>query len=223
MDFMKWLNSLDEFLYEVMSWIVFFPRTLWLTIRRPMGMMDYADSQSGLPEEDQYSDALSPPLFLALALILAHGASAALGERDAIVANTHGLAAIVDDQTSALLLRLVIFAAFPLLMAMRLMRRQGEKLDRGTLRLPFYAQCYPAATFAFGMSMGVTLNHVAWEPARVAGSLLAAAAVIQYLFVETRWFATRLGLGPMRAFGVAALGFMEGFALLIVVGFLFTR
>jgi len=23
MDFMKWLNSLDELLYEVMSWVVF--------------------------------------------------------------------------------------------------------------------------------------------------------------------------------------------------------
>jgi len=25
MDFMKWLNSLDELLYEVISWLVFYP------------------------------------------------------------------------------------------------------------------------------------------------------------------------------------------------------
>lgn len=220
---MKWLNSLDELLYEVMSWILFFPRTLWLTIRSPLGMMDYADSQLRLPQKDQYSDTLSPPLFLALALLVAHGASAALGEKDAILANTHGLAAVIDDQTSALLLRLVIFAAFPLLMSMRLIRRQRQKLERATLRLPFYAQCYPAATFAFGISMGITLNHAAWEPARIAGPLVVTAAVIQYLIVETRWYATRLSLGPVKAFGIAALGFAEGFILLLVVGFLFTR
>lgn len=28
MNFMQWLNSLDELLYEVVSWIVFFPVTL---------------------------------------------------------------------------------------------------------------------------------------------------------------------------------------------------
>lgn len=33
MDFMKWLNSLDELLYEVMSWLVFFPLTLWRALR----------------------------------------------------------------------------------------------------------------------------------------------------------------------------------------------
>ena len=29
MDLMKWLSSLDEFLYEVMSWLPFFPLTLY--------------------------------------------------------------------------------------------------------------------------------------------------------------------------------------------------
>lgn len=61
MDFMKWLNSLDELLYEVMSWLVFYPLTLWRTLLQPIGMMKYADRQLDLPEAEQYTDALSPP------------------------------------------------------------------------------------------------------------------------------------------------------------------
>lgn len=47
MYFMKWLSSLDELLYEVISWLVFYPLTLWRTCTRPLGMMDYADAQLG--------------------------------------------------------------------------------------------------------------------------------------------------------------------------------
>jgi hypothetical protein len=223
MDLMKWLNSLDELLYEVMSWIVFFPVTLWRTIRHPIAMMDYADSQLMLPQEEQYPDVLSPPLFLALALVVAHAAAAALSQNDAIVANTHGLAAMVSDQTSALILRLLVFAAFPLLMALRLVRRRRQLLDRATLRLPFYAQCYPAAAFALGFSLGVSVTQVAWAPGRTTGLVLMTIATVQYLVVESRWFAGQLAIGRLRAFGAAALSIMEGFALILVVGFLFTR
>jgi len=97
MDFMKWLSSFDELLYEVISWLVFFPLTLWRVCRRPMAMMDYADRQLRLPEPEQYADALSPPLFLALSLGLAHLCATAFGEADDLVANRHGLAGLIID------------------------------------------------------------------------------------------------------------------------------
>ena len=68
---MKWINSLDELLYEVMSWLLFFPLTLWRSIVHPFAMMDYADDQLALPDDQQYGAALSPPLFLAIALLMA--------------------------------------------------------------------------------------------------------------------------------------------------------
>lgn len=40
MDFMKIPKSLEEFLYEVMTWLVFYPRKMWLALRRPLVMMD---------------------------------------------------------------------------------------------------------------------------------------------------------------------------------------
>lgn len=218
---MKWLNSLDEFLYEVMSWIVFFPKTMWSTVRRPLATMDYADRQLRLPQEEQYPDALSPPLFLALALMVAHAVATALGQTDALVADRHGLSGLINDQTSALLFRLLIFAAFPLLMALRFVRRQGLQLDRNTLRFPFYAQCYPAATFAFGLSLGFTLAHVGSGELRYSGYTLAGISLVHYAMVEARWFAAQLGTGLARGVGAAVFGLIEGFALLVVAGLLF--
>jgi hypothetical protein len=223
MDFMKWISSLDELLYEVMSWLLFFPLTLWRTLTRPLGMMDYADSQLALPDDEQYGAALSPPLFLALALLIAHGVSAALGQADAIVADRHGLAGLVDDDASALVLRLVVFASFPLLASARLLRRLRVPFDRTSLRLPFYAQCYPVALFALGFSVGLTLVSVGPHPAAVGGAVLICASFLYYAVVETRWFAARLATGLLRGCGAMLLTLIEAFALMLFVGFLFTR
>ncbi|MBX7489423.1 hypothetical protein K3177_12945 [Qipengyuania sp. GH25] len=75
MHFMQLLKSLDELLYEVMSWLVFFPLTLWRTLTQPITMMEYADSELHDPEEQQYEDALSPPLFLLLAILITQAIS----------------------------------------------------------------------------------------------------------------------------------------------------
>lgn len=68
MDFLKLFESLDELLYEIMSWLVFYPITLWRAIAHPLRMMNYADAELGDSETEQYTDALSPPLFLLLSL-----------------------------------------------------------------------------------------------------------------------------------------------------------
>ena len=39
MDFMRILRSLEEFLYEVMTWLVFYPRTMWRALRHPIEML----------------------------------------------------------------------------------------------------------------------------------------------------------------------------------------
>jgi hypothetical protein len=77
-DFMKLIASLDEALYGVMSWLVFYPITLWRTLRHPWEMMDYADRELTDDEEEQYTDAIRPPLFLLLSVLLSHGIELAL-------------------------------------------------------------------------------------------------------------------------------------------------
>ena len=223
MDFMKWLNSLDELLYEVMSWILFFPLTLWRAVARPLLTMREAEVQAALPSEEQYTALISPPLFLTLALLLAHSVATALGQTDAIIANRHGLASLVDDNTSALILRVIVFSAFPLFFAARLVRAGRQPLDRRTLRQPFYAQCYPTALFALGLSLGSSLTLVPHAQVHAAGATLVVVSLVYFVAVEVRWFARALGCGLARAGLNVLIGFVEGASFLLFVGFLFTR
>ncbi|MBW6532640.1 hypothetical protein KZ820_18005 [Sphingomonas sp. RRHST34] len=223
MDFMKWLNSLDELLYEVMSWLLFFPLTLWRALFTPLGIMMQIEAEATLPDEKRYGSVLSPPLFLALALLLAHTVATALGQTDKIIANHHGLADLVNDNASALVLRVVVFASFPLFLAARMVRLLGSGLNRTSLQQPFYQQCYPAAIFALGTGLSASLGTDPHPTARAIGHWLAAATILNYWVVETRWFARVLHVGFFRAAGHVLLGLIEGAIFLIVVGFLFTR
>ncbi|HYI40710.1 MAG TPA: hypothetical protein VE053_10360 [Allosphingosinicella sp.] len=223
MDFMKWLNSLDELLYEVMSWLLFFPITLWRATVRPLRTMADIELQATLPDDRQYAAVLSPPLFLALALLLAHAVSQALGQTDAIIANRHGLAALVDDNATALVLRMVVFASYPLFLAARLVRGGGGKLDRLSLRQPFYEQCYPAAIFALGLSLGTSLALVPDAITRGLGQALIVGSIVNFCVVETRWFARARSIGHARAFASVAVGMLQGTALMLFIGYLFTR
>jgi len=44
MDFLKIVRSIEGLLYEVMSWIIFYPTTMWRVIRHPLTMMKYSES-----------------------------------------------------------------------------------------------------------------------------------------------------------------------------------
>jgi hypothetical protein len=224
MDFMKWLNSLDELLYEIMSWLVFFPVTLWRAVTRPMNMMEYSERELHDSADQQFTDTLSPPLFLVLALLLSHGLELALGGgTNPIVARKSGLAALVSDDSSLLMLRLLLFSLFPLMLATRLVWARHHQLTRQRLKAPFYAQCYPAAVFALFLGLGVTIGHQPSEHAPVAGVVISAGAVIYYILVQTLWFSRRLEQGFVRGLGNAMLGFAMGFALFIITAALFTR
>jgi hypothetical protein len=48
MDFLKLIQSLDELLYEIMSWLIFYPVTLWRTLTKPLTMMTYSEVELGI-------------------------------------------------------------------------------------------------------------------------------------------------------------------------------
>lgn len=219
---MKWISSLDEFLYEIMSWLLFFPLTLWRSVTRPLQTMQTVEAQETLPADQQFADLLSPPLFLALSLLLAHAITVTLGQPDEIVANRHGLAALVDDAASALVLRVIVFASFPLFLASRLVRRCGGKLDRISLRRPFYEQCFPGAVLALGTSAGTNLLSVG-DPWHSIGISLILGTIAFFVAIETRWFAIRGNGNRARAAASVVVGLLEGALFLLIVGFAFTR
>lgn len=219
---MQWLNSLDELLFEIVSWIIFFPITLWKVIRGPLAAMAYAEAELARDDDDQFSETLSPPIFLIFALVIAHAIGIAMGGGvNPIVRSHHGLASLVNDNTTLLLLRIVIFSVFPLMLAARYSRKRFGTLSRKTLKSPFYAQCFVAAPFALMVSAGLNLSqlhHLAWT---LTGAALAVTAFLTFGVLQILWFARSLDQPMVRAFGNASVAMIESLFVAALISYLF--
>ncbi|MDF7774446.1 hypothetical protein P1X14_04240 [Sphingomonas sp. AOB5] len=217
MNFMNLLKSLDDLLFEIMGWLVFYPITFWRTIRHPWKMMDYASRELRAEEDKQYDDTLSPPLFLLLTLLLGHAVELALVGQSTLIADKHGLAALVSDDTSLLLLRLLIFSIFPMIMALRLVRKMKGGVSRETLRRPFYAQCYLAGPFALLVGFGGLVSQLGWSWTHGAGLSLIAVAFLWYGGFQARWFSRKLHVSIWRGFWIASVGMIECVVAILLV------
>ncbi|WP_283419926.1 hypothetical protein [Sphingopyxis sp. Geo48] len=221
MNFFNLIQSLDDLLYEVMSWLVFYPVTLWRTLVRPLQMMDYSDIEQGDAADEQYTDTLSPPLFLLLSLILVHAAEIALVGDDAMIASKVGLAAFVSNNTDLIILRIVSFSLFPVMLATRLVRAQGLQVNRDTLRAPFYSQCYVAAVLAMLLGAGVILIKLAHDWSVLAGGAAAVFGLLWFGFFQTAWFNQHLKCGRLKAFGHASRAMVESLVAMTLLSSLF--
>jgi hypothetical protein len=220
MNFFQFLKSLDDLLYEVVSWLAFYPITLWRTVRHPIAMMNYAKDELDKPDEEQFDDALSPPILLLLTVLVAHGIELALVGQSKLVAETAGIAGLISDDTSLILLRLVAFATFPLILAVHTVRKQQVPLTRASLERPFFAQCYAAAPFAFGMSLAATFWQVPSRPTQLLATSLFVIGMIGFIVVQTGWFRKELNVGVGIGLWNAFVGYAKSLAFMIALGWL---
>lgn len=221
MTFFTFLKSLDELLYEVISWLIFWPRTFWRALSRPREMMTYADDELADKPAEQYKDTLRPPLFLLLTILLSHAIEVALIGVSPIIADTAGLAGLIDNDTNLVLLRVFLFASLPLILAVRMVRRSGKPVDRDTLRPPFYSQCYVAAPFALGMGLAGTFAQMHWTWAPLAALVAVAVSFAWYGALQIGWFKRHLRESTGRAIVDASIAMAECVAMLVVVTALF--
>lgn len=221
MNFVQWLNSLDELLYELMSWLVFFPVTLWKIMRHPLATMQYAEDQLLLEPDLQYRGTVSPPIMLILTIVLMQGIGLAVDGSNPIVASHRGLAGLVNDNTSLLLLRLVLFGTFALMLATRKVNRSSVDLDRDTLKPPFYAQCYAISPFALLFSGGLSAIMHHHPRLQICGLGAVIAGFLFYGVVQVRWFRQELRQSRLRSFLDASIGLVASLAVTITLGVLF--
>lgn len=210
---MNLLKSIDNALYEIMAWLVFYPITLWRSLRHPARMMDYADTEMGDVVADQYSDSLSPPTFLVITLVLSHWLELAFVDSKLQVT---GRGHLFDTDQHLLVFRAVLFSVFPLIMAIRLLTRQGTALNRETLRPPFFSQCYVAAPFALTIGIAGVFARLDCTWAATAALALIALAFLWYARLQANWFAALLGVSWWRGAGKALFAIM--IALVLVIG-----
>lgn len=220
MNFVQLLRSLDELLYELMSWVLFFPMTLWRIVRRPITTMTYAVDQLLLPEEAQYRATVSPPIMLIFAVLMGQTFDLAIHGTNPIVASHHGLAGLINDNATLLLLRIALFGMFPLVLAARYVRRSDFDLDRDTLKGPFYAQCFAIAPVALAFTVGMSLLTHPSHTGKLWGSFCFGFALIFFFFVEICWFRKQLRQSLTKSALDVSLGLAESLLIFIAVALL---
>jgi hypothetical protein len=210
MDFMKLLKSLDDFLYEVVGWIIFYPITLVRSILSPIEMLRYSDRELLKPDEEQYTDTFNPPIFLLTTLLIAY----LLGK---VIQPHMKLPSLLSKDTDVLLFRGVVFSVFPVLMAVDLLRHQGKRIDRVALRPLFYGQCFITSPFALVVSIAGLLFEFHKMPNMSAGISIYLVALCWYVAVEVLWFSSTLKITKTRATGnVLVVVFLANVLIVLV-------
>lgn len=204
MDFMNLLRSAELLLYEVVSWLVFYPLTLWRCITRPISMIAYAEQELTRSAEDQFADALSPPIFLFLTLIIAHTIQTGIFHTEAVFEG------VLSDQRNQLILRAVAFSLFPLLLGIQHVRLSGQALSRKTLRPMFYAQCYVTVPFVLALDLAMMLGNAPLERAGTAGLALFLLGLVWYAVALTRGFMIHRNISRSKAIGQTAVAILLG-------------
>lgn len=214
MDFIRILRSLEEFLYEVMTWLVFYPRTLLRTLLRPIHVLDYSRAELRKPEEEQFQDTLSAPLFLMLSLVISHLIELALHLHPFAHAG-HAAETLFGSDQNLVILRSLMFAIFPLMFAVEQVRDTKQALTRKTLRGPFYGECYPASVFCLVIGIGGTTVQA--FPAKAAvGWALIVGALVWYLGLQVVWL-KRFNDRWSRAILVTAGCFLKAAAVMLII------
>lgn len=207
MDLMRILRSLEEFLYELVGWLVFYPRTLWRVLVHPTGMARYVDGELHKPEDQRFADAISPVLMLILSVVIAHGIE--LLTRNHLVFGDGPLARLLfGTEQGLLLMRCIVFCTFAFTAALSTLQRQGQPVTRDTLRVPFSIQALLVSPLVVGAALGMALSRAAPTWAGAAGGVILLATLGWYLWARVVTY---------RAFSAAGWGRAVGYVLLMFV------
>ena len=167
MDFVRILRSLEELLYELMTWIVLYPRTLWRSAVSPLEMLRYSQREVADSLDQQYTETLSPVLFLMLTLALSHAVDQAVAP-DRAELRGGLLGRLMSSEQNQLVTRSVAFAIFATVRATSPTAPSRRADARPQHASPaILRQCYLAAVFAF--TLGLSSIMLRWTDCSVPG------------------------------------------------------
>jgi len=212
---MKLLRSFEEFIFEAVSWLVFYPITVWRIVTKPLTTMAYSDAEQRDTEEGRYDDALSPPLLLLVTVVTVSAIGTLLHTADVKPVSKVTEVLMASPQNIALF-RALAFSLVPLVAAATLLRRTDTRLSRETLRPPFYAQCYLATPCCLVIGIGFDIFRRDDLPNAVGATLLVAGSA-WFLATQTRWFRSRLGVSWANAAWTTVWALIRAIAYLFLL------
>lgn len=216
MDLIRLLRSLEEFLYELVGWLVFYPRTCWRVLVRPGAIALYTRRELARDAEQRFSDAISPVLMLILSVVIAHALEMALRMAPPTLGSPVGQLLFSNEQ-GLLLTRSAVFCVYALGAALGTLRRQRLAVNRETMREPFSIQAFIACPFVLGLALAQAAASPAAHAGPFAAPLLGTLTVIWYLWARTQAFVALNGGSSLRAFASVLASFV--LTTMVVVAF----
>lgn len=206
MDLVRLLRSLEEFLYELVGWLVFYPRTFWRILRHPGAIARYTRMELARDEGGQFQDTISPVLMLILSVGIAHGLELVLQTAVPTLSSPLGQRLLGSEQ-GLLLTRSVVFCIYALGASLATLRRERKPITRETLREPFSIQAFLVCPFLVLNALGFQLASIQDAVAHVAGLVLACASPVWYIAARVSAYRALYHGGLLRVLASTAAWF----------------
>jgi hypothetical protein len=207
MDLIRLLRSLEEFLYELVGWLVFYPRMFWRVLIHPGEVALYTRRELGKDLEHRFSDAISPVLMLILSVAIAHALEMALRMSSPRLSTPVGQLLFSSEQ-GLLLTRSAVFCVYALGAALGTLRRQRLPVNRETLREPFSIQAFIACPFVVALALAQAAAASPSQAGPFTAPAIGALAVAWYLWARMRAFVALNGGSALRALGSVVVSFL---------------
>ncbi|MBE2210255.1 MAG: hypothetical protein IAE66_01515 [Xanthomonadaceae bacterium] len=222
MDFLKILRSAEEALYEVMMWLLLYPRTIWLILRHPGQLHAKVSEELTQADDLRFDDVISPPMTLLISVGI--GSAMTAGDME----NVEGLNAlgqfIGNSAYNDWLFSAGISSLLPLIYAARTVLHRGGKIRRDCLRAPFYANAWRISPVALLLPLLIALYALtAWPVLRATCGIAIALLLAWYSWVTAKALMDEGGYRPLRASLVYLTGLFGGLivTLLIMVALIY--
>ena len=139
MDLLKIIQSLQDFMYELVVWILLLPKTILRAVFRPGLMVSYVNQEWEKDESDRFDEYLAPALFLLVVAVVPNTLFNWMGRA---LVSTDLAAQLTENNlvasTMAVLTCLLVF-----LFWLQILSRKPVR--RSMLKRLFFIQCYLVA------------------------------------------------------------------------------
>jgi len=219
MDLIRLLRSLEEFLYELVGWLVFYPRTFLRIIVRPAQMALYTQEELRKPLEARFQATISPVLMLILTVALAH--AMALASRAAVPTLQSPVGRILfGSEEGIMLTRSAIFCVYALGAALGTLRQQKIPVTRETLSEPFSIQAFLACPFVLALALGELLLRWPGDAWVGPGVAVQAVGILWYLWARAAAYRALNTASWAKAFGLVLASFVVTTVVVLAVAML---
>lgn len=201
MDFIRIIRSVEELVFELLSWIVFYPYTLWRAVRHPLALALEVSKVMTENVDHQFRHHLSPILFLLISIGLAHAIELGMNEQVQLVPSRTA-AVIEQSDLFLIILRATLWGMVPLVIGLGHEIISGRRVSRNGLRARFLEQCFYAGPLALGLSTAIAFGR--YQPSDLMPYALALGGVTAIWFFATQvtWTRYELRVSTPRAAGL---------------------